>query len=567
MPAATSSPCSPAPLPSFLPERWTWRDALAVAACMIAVLGVFQLTQRTQPRSPVDFSASFFLLDGAQAWVFDRRFLCWVLCAGGFAFLHRQLRSWREFIPGSGLHYLAWTLIGVLAWTAALYPLNHLVGQAHLADRLIILGLAAASVFRPAFFPFFVFAALRSYQQWAATPLGDVEFTNRALILDLAQVLIAAGLVWPFVRRFLPRAQIGLLLAVACANLIHYWIPGVAKVQLGQHPLDWLRYTDLAQMMTATTFQGWNLLWDTDDLAPLYAWLVRFAWPMKVFVLALELGVLFAFASRRAFHLLNASRILLHLGILVCTGDFFWNWILVQLAFTAVFRAHHRASLGPAPLALSPYGWVPAGLTAAYIAAAAPLHRPQPLGWFDTPLVETYRFYAVLEDGRRLYVPSTFFAPHEFAFIQSQFHYVPRPPDHPSAKILVGTFGHNHSTATLLALQKAEDADAVRRVVEEHGRPAPFVDRRGRRAADFDKFIQAWWRHHATHSRPLAAVLQVLDPPQHAYSFSVYPPEQTYRGEPSVTRIEVEFLRAYFDGQTHQELARSVIHTIPLTPP
>lgn len=531
-----------------------WPAILQTLAALALMFAAYRLVRQcVAPVVVADFSQASFLLaavvKGAASWKCG----LFLVMAAVFALCVRG-SSWRGIFPGTRLHWVVWTLIVIMAWTAALYPFNHYHGLGHYADRLVILALGAAALRWAWVFPVFLWAVLVSYLQWR-TPMGEPELTNRKLVLDLAFMLPAIGLVLPLARRWLPRAAHAGALAFVCANLIHYWIPGLAKLEVGADWADWLVNDDIFHLTVSTWVHGWNVLWDEAGLVRLYQAASPLGFLLKLYVLVVELALLAAFWSHRVFVLLSLGRVALHAGIFVVSGDTFWNWILLQAAFTAAFW---RAPVDDAG-AFRLYSWPSVVVSALFVLLTSHSFKASSLGWFDTQLTERYQLHAVMEDGRRLAMNADFFAPYDFLFIQSQFHFLQGGND--GGKVLTRTFGAVHDAEMAARLRGVRTPEAMREMIEKWGRTHPDE----RKSAGFDDFLRRWMRSHAENSGGAGArVLHAVGPPQHAYVFSKQPPERTYAGERGVRGIEVEFERVLFDGERFHELDRRVVREVGL---
>ncbi len=566
---ASALPASPA-------RTIPWMGCLQILAVLGLTFGLYRLVRIPAEALPTaDFASGSFLLSALMRSLGRGSFWMGVLLAGAFAWQHRSLRTWRGFLPGGRLHYVIWALLIILVWTTALYPYNFFYGRAHLVDRLAILALGAAALTRPAALPVLLFAALHSYSQWRGTGLADAEFTNRKLILDMAWMLGAAGLARPWVLRLAPGAMPALTVTFIGANLIHYWIPGLAKLEIGKDWLDWTLNDDLYHLTVSTWLYGWNLLWDQTGVIRLYQALQPLSVPLKVFVVFIELTPVVAFWNRRWFVFLAAGRTLLHVGICLFSGDTFWNWILIQLAIVAAFWKSDPGDGaaatpgGPADGQAFPALFsTPMMLCSmVYLLLTAHSHNASTLGWFDSQVTERYALHAVMEDGRRLCITPTFFEPYEFAMIQAQFHFLhPRSGINEDERILTRTFGAIHDAEVDHQMRGVKTVEEARARIRTLGKPGSHSSQNSKLEARFDGFLRTWMRNYQAQNGALAATLHFLSPPLHAYVFSTRPPEQTYQGEPGVKKIEVEFERVLFDGNAFHDLDRRVIREVTMEP-
>ncbi len=514
-----------------------------------------------------DFRSSSFLWSALMRSVGDGRFWLGVVLGGVFAWQNREWRSWRGFFPGGRLHYVVWTIIIILVWTTALYPYNYFFGRAHVMDRLVILLLGVATLRRPSIFPLLLLAVLTSFLQWQGTGLADAESTNRKMILDMAFMLAAAGLARPWLLRWLPARLPMLTVVFIGANLIHYWLPGLAKLKIGQNWADWALHDDLYHLTISTFLYGWNLLWDQAGVIRLHGALQALAVPLKIFVIFIEVALLTAFWNRRWFVFLAAGRALLHMGIYFFSGDTFWNWILAQLAIVAAFwHKEPEDEVTPARSGGLALFTMPVMLCSMiYMLLTAHSHKASKLAWFDSQITERYALHAVMEDGRRLYITPTFFEPYDFPMIQTQFHHLHLREDGTGGeKILTRTFGAIHDWKAAHQMRGIKTVDEARFMIQKLGTVTAKPVRDAKHNPQFDEFLRTWMKNYQEQHGVLADGLHFLSPPLHAYVYSTHPPEKTYRGESGVIMIEVEFERILFDGKAFHDIDRRVIREIPM---
>jgi hypothetical protein len=387
------------------------------------------------------------------------------------------------------------------------------------------------------------------------------------MILDMAYMLGAAGLARHWVARFLPEKLPMLTVAFIGANIIHYWLPGLAKLEIGENWADWALNDDLYNLTISTFLYGWNLLWDQAGVIRVHEVLQPFAVPLKLFVVFIEVALLAAFWNRRWFVLLAAGRAALHIGIYVFSGDTFWNWILTQLAIVAAFwhkepeddaasSVSGSRSLFSTPVML---------VSMTYMLVTAHSHKASTLGWFDSQITERYALHAVMEDGSRLYITPTFFEPYDFPMIQAQFHFLQLTDGGTKGeKILTRTFGAIHDWEKAHEMRGVNSVEEARAKIQKLGTLGKYPTQDVIRIPLFDEFLRTWMKNYQAQKGTLANVLHFLSPPLHANVYSTHPPEQTYQGQPGVKKIEVEFERILFDGKAFHDIDRRVIREVAM---
>jgi len=132
----------------------------------------------------------------------------------------KRLR-WEALGPDRTLQIFVCVLIFTIAWAFSLYEYNFYLDRGHYADRLILIGLAALSVWRPGFVPLFLLQAFLLAGQFDC-PLRNFKRTD---VLVLFEVLVAwTG--YAFIKLILPRFSVKPFALLAfCLLASHYFFP------------------------------------------------------------------------------------------------------------------------------------------------------------------------------------------------------------------------------------------------------------------------------------------------------------------------------------------------------
>ena len=282
----------------------------------------------------------------------------------------------------SGERALRVLVLGTVAWAtwaAVTWDHNLYFGQSYDLDRAALIGFAALAMWRPGFVLPHVFLFIALEHQFDH-PFGRQVFARR-ILEDLLLVFAAWWLVGAALRRRDPRA----FLFVACAALAAmYWVPGWVKLTRG-----WVWHGQLYLGGFASWANGWLATWPAARVEALLGIGALLDWPGRVSTLGAELAALLFFVHRRVAAALLVAWMGVHVGIWVFSGVSFLVWIAVDLAFLwLVLRA-------PAGL----FGGVAALVGGALILTSPLWLAPPPVGWFDTPVVYTYRYVAETDVG------------------------------------------------------------------------------------------------------------------------------------------------------------------------
>jgi hypothetical protein len=435
------------------------------------------------------------------------------------------LRAWSELEHGRALRWLVSGIALFFAWAFSSYDTNLYFDRAHLADRALLLALAACVVWRPVFVAAFLPLLVAMVWQFEY-PLGGYSWTDKSAPFR-ALVFFLAGFLWLAVRG--ERRTGALLFGIGALVAGHYWVPGLEKLRLG-----WLAHGHLHHLTLAAWENGWLVSLDADRIAALVRALAWFDPWLQAFTLVAEAGALFFFWRREVALGLLAAWALLHAGIFVTSGICFWKWMLLDAALFAVIWRLPRESaqriFGPGPLLVS----LPLVLFAWSWCA------PVRLGWYDTRLAYTYRYEATGVSGARYRLAASFFAPFDLQFAQNRFDYLTRTP------ALVSTYGNTQDAGIANALLAARDADTVFALEARMGRVLYDERRSARLDAFLVRYLSAWNRRGMERQwyAALGAPLHIRTAPR----------EPAYRGQEPIARLAIERVTTLWNGERLEEI-------------
>jgi len=446
-------------------------------------------------------------------------------------------RAWGALEHGRELRWLVGGIALVFAWSYASYDLNLYFDREHLADRALLVALAALGCWRPLFLLGFTPLLLAVVWQFEH-PFGGYSWTDKTAPLRVL-LWFCASFLWLAASG--SRRADGFLFGAGCVVAAHYAVPGLEKLRLG-----WLGHGDLQHLMLAAWANGWLAGLDAGAIAGLARAFERVEPLLMGFTLASEVGALLFFWRRGLALALLASQVLLHAGIFAVSGICFWKWALLDLGLLALLwrlRASPAPALfGPAPLALS----------LALIASAPAWCKPVRLGWFDTRLAYTFRYHVVGASGRATRVAPSFFAPYDLSLAQGRFHYLSPEP------ALVATYGATRSPRIAAALQRARTLEDVQRLEREQGRAAGDP----RAAARFDEFMRRFLsaRNRRAGRQP---GYTALAPPLHIWTAPRAPAPAD--AEP-IAGLVVERVTTLWDGVALRELRVERVRELAIGP-
>jgi hypothetical protein len=316
--------------------------------------------------------------------------------------------AWSSFEKGKTIRFFIFITAVILAWYYSTYNYNFYFNQSHFFDRIILVLLAFAIYFRPLFilpFVLLLFSIIWQFESFLGYPTAASPFLlTRVLILFLAFLLY---------KLIFKRFQLSIFLFLLfCLIGTHYFTPVVGKLNS-----EWIFNDHINYLLAATYTNGWISFLDVSSISALIEFLDNFNVPLRAFTLIVECGVLFFFFHLKYIRYILIFAIVMHLGIFLYSGIFFWMWILLHstiltlllkkdLPINTIFNKYYFIA-----------GFLLIGFGKFWASAGG-------LNWHDSPLSYTYIIEAETEEGETVELPPNFFSAYEFQFTVSDFKYL-----------------------------------------------------------------------------------------------------------------------------------------------
>ena len=452
----------------------------------------------------------------------------------------RKSPAWRWTDITHGERWRPWLLllVTILLWTYTTYDYNLYFDQGHYWDRILVLALAAAVVWRPIFLLPFVLLVTALATQYDY-PIGGSSVAEQFVLVRILILFFAALVLQSLVARPVSGAFSFLLLTLIASS---YWWPGLGKLRLL-----WFTHGQIHLLLPAAYSSGWLAFLGSESIASISQFLAKLDPMMVAFTLFAECGAIL-FLWRRSFaRLLLGSWIVLHLGIVALSGIFFWKWMLLDLGLLWLLSR-------PAHLQLFPvFGREFLLLSFVLIGASRFWYHPVNLSWYDAPVNYAYRFEAIGESGRTYQLPPRFFTPYEYQFSLGNFGYLVREP---RLSIVYGGIWERDVAADLLAVKTAPDLFHF-----ETARGTVRSDTR--RAARFETFIQKCMTglnargFRKSHFTALQAPSQLLS----------FPYKAEFDGGEAIVQVDVHQVTSLFDGAQYLEVRDEIVRQIEIPSP
>ena len=462
-PTADGSAPASTPVADNAPEPVALRvlamEAIAIALAATAAHALVLRNARLALRAD-DYSQPFIV---AQALGTSRFVLPFAVIVAPLL-VRRRAFSWSGLDGGLTTRIVVCASTLVLAWSFSTYDTNAYFGQAHVADRILLVLLAIGAFYVPVLvLPFAALATLLASQ--FGYPLGGYTWIDKIPLLHVLVVFTAF-----LVCRSVLNLSLRLFPIFATAVLAGpYLVSGIAKIGAG-----WLTGNDFGNLFVSSHLNGWLPDLSTPTVASIARLLGDLSPVLSVMTLMVEVAAVAILLRRPVGVVILSALILLHVVIFVSTGIFFWKWLILDTALTTAFLMEPRH-----------FVWRVTSRQRALVFGVAlgqvlVVQDPTPLVWRDTNLAEVYELEAVAADGRRAPVGRGAMEPYDVIFAQNRFQFLDREPS------LVGTYGSTTDRELADLLDGAGSRAEIEALRSRFGK-----DRFDpQRAEDFDRFLR-----------------------------------------------------------------------------
>jgi len=320
------------------------------------------------------------------------------------------------FNEQKSIQYFVLFITFLWAWYVITLDFNLYFNQAYHLDRVMLLILLGLSIRSPIWFLYFLIFSLLFLNQLNYPSLQfsfPAHYNNPRPLLD---ILILFG-TFMLIKRVYKKFSIVLFfIAVVCLHASNYFIPGLGKMIISEHYFDWVWVNDLSNIMVARYTHGWATdLISLENVLTLAKHLQEWTILAQVITFLSQILVLIVFINKRFSLLLFLSFELLHLGVFIATGIFFWEWILINLAIVYTinklnFQQRKQIFNLKVMLVAIPFIFLGNGVFNASV-----------LAWYDTPLHNYFDVYAVDENDNEYKMDKNLFAPYEQLLYRSNY--------------------------------------------------------------------------------------------------------------------------------------------------
>lgn len=200
-----------------------------------------------------------------------------------------------------------------------------------------------------------------------------------------------------------------LTLVAIAVHLSNYFYSGLKKVFLGEHPMSWVLHNETWSLILTANVLGQLPL--SIDPALTSIGIQSFQKTVLIGNMLIFFGQLLAIVSGVRIKWIIIATLfydLTHILIFFTTGIFFYKWIILNLAIVAALIGI-RDKIIPNPLK--------AIITIMIVVAPAAFFVAK-LGWWDTRALNHEKFYAILDDGTEMEIPTNYWGSFSVTYAQ-----------------------------------------------------------------------------------------------------------------------------------------------------
>ena len=302
------------------------------------------------------------------------------------------------------------------AWYVITLDFNLYFNQAYHTDRIILLILLILSIRFPLFFLYFLIFSFIFINQLNYPSLQfsfPSHYNNPRPLLDILILFITFIFIKRIYKNF---SSLLFFITVICLHASNYFIPGLGKIMISSDYINWIWINDLSNIMIARYTHGWVTDFiSLESVLNIAKHLQQWTVVAQVITFLSQILVLIVFLHKRFSLLLFLSFELLHIGVFISTGIFFWEWILINLAIVYIInkldvQQSKQIFNYKVMLVAMPFIFLGNGVFNASF-----------LAWYDTPLHNYFEVYAVDENNNEYKMDKNLFAPYEQVLYASNY--------------------------------------------------------------------------------------------------------------------------------------------------
>lgn len=432
---------------------------------------------RYLPLAEASYYTPVLLIEALQSPVF---LITWIICIGLLVLNYRFPKNpgynkiaWSRYEGGRPLKWFLFFLTVILCWLFTTYTYNFYYGQSHLLDRLILLALSLAVLINPVFLFLFFTLAVVIISQFHYPTIFLYSWTDKMLYINTF-ILFLSFFIIRIYRNIRSHAYV---FATICMIASTYFYSGIAKLWTGTNLYEWFFRNKIYNLLISGYVNGWTLHVGEQTLLVLAQLLKALNFPLLLFVVMIELAAILIFFHKKLTLFLLAGLVLLHAGIFMIYGLFFWKYILLCAGLIILLKA-----LGEQYVSVL-FTRKKFLLSVVLIVFSLFYFAPSFLGWIDSGMNQMYVLEAQTSAGT-YEITRNFMSPYDIIFDQNRLYFLS------NESIVVGTYGSVRSFDVQKAIELA-GPQGLEDVKKRYGRN--YYD--PAKTAEFDRFMITYFRN------------------------------------------------------------------------
>lgn len=528
------SSISPSPETSLDRRAQFLRSCLDLLLIVPIYLGLLELFRRSAVLPEQAYFSKVIVVQALTNW---RHLGIWLLLSGALIIRYREI-GWSRLEDGNAVRLLVFSVAAALAWSPITYDLNLYYNVAHYPDRLLLLALTLLILVHPAFLLQYLWVMMLVWAQ-AKYPIDSFSSAWFERMLPIELLVAFSAFCYA---RTVRRCQLAsFTFLVLCLTGASYFRSGYLKVSLPPHLSDWVLLNQISNLFVSSWLNGWLAFLSEGTVLAIANTLSFVDVPVQAMTLAIELGGLMLLLGRRFAMTWLGLFLVMHVGIVISSGIFFWKWMATDLALMVFLWRHPQVQTDRL------FHW---GLFLVSIPLVVGLAANQPGAyWFDSRINNHFTIEAISDEGDVYVLDRDYFAPYDLHFSQSFHQALVR------RKLVAGTYGTVHSFRVFQVVRSAT-RDQYEGIRSRFGR----VWFRPRYALQFDRFMKRFFAN-LNRRGDRWILINAFGAPRHIQQHSH---RGGFDGEKSVRSIRVRLTETFYDGDRVHVIRNEVVREIAI---
>lgn len=455
---------------------------------------------------------------------------------------------WSHIPEGASLRVLASALLIGLAWKASTKDIDIVAGRAEVPARLAVVIAAIGSTFSPALMFVAGYLLNRPFGLWqhhATLPMRVVQAVLAFLALAGLSDVVQAPLT----------SAATLVFFVVTIQVSHYLITALAKALLGPKWTSWVTDNRLHHLAASAYSWGWARFLPWTTWRRVIGVLEVLERPMQLAAFTIELAAPVALLDPRLAVAFCVGWSAFHLGVFLCSGLLFWDWMMANLAVAVAIN------MMPPSVTDVAFGPVPTLVGVVFMVIFPLRHKlwkPMPLGWYDTPFTQRVHWYVEGVSGERYGLYNDFMCPHERLYGKVNGCFLAPVP------VVTYHLGEVWKPDLRDAIRAAgPDLDKLAEVRRDFGIEPHDERMAAHHAAYLRNFFDALKRGRRKHVLP-RGLRWLKAPGGQVFYWGELP---AYTGQEEAVKVTLRYREEYFDGEELRRLMDEEVLCLDLCEP